>query len=72
MKALLTDNGAAYVSELNTYFCYISGIKQLFTGYYHKQTDGKAERKFRDIKQQLRILNGETHDEFNTFTKRSL
>lgn len=44
IKRLITDNGAAYRSQLFARTCQALGIKHTFTRPYRPQTNGKAER----------------------------
>lgn len=44
IKRLITDNGAAYRSQLFARTCQSLGIKHSFTRPYRPQTNGKAER----------------------------
>ncbi len=44
IKRLITDNGAAYRSQLFARTCQALGIKHTFTRPYWPQTNGKAER----------------------------
>jgi len=49
VDAVLTDNGAAYISILHALACRMLGIRHLRTRPYRPQTNGKAERFIRTM-----------------------
>ena len=49
VEAILSDNGAAYISVLHAIACRRLGIKHLRTRPYRPQTNGKAERFIRTM-----------------------
>ena len=49
VRALLTDNGPAYISHVHAAACHKLGIRHLRTRPYRPQTNGKAERFIRTL-----------------------
>jgi transposase InsO family protein len=49
VEAILTDNGAAYISIVHAIACRRLGVKHLRTKPYRPQTNGKAERFIRTL-----------------------
>ena len=68
-RRILTDRGKGFISELNQRVYSILGIKGLFTSGYHPQTNAKAERRVKEAKKAIRMLNttlnGELTDKRN-------
>ena len=52
-KTLVTDNGKAFEAERLRAYCDKNGIRQSFTSTYHPQSNGKAERHVRLVKDML-------------------
>ncbi|KAJ1526552.1 hypothetical protein ONE63_008139 [Megalurothrips usitatus] len=53
---LVSDNGSAFTSHRFRTYCAQRGVKQLFTAPRHPQSNGRAERKVRSVKEALRRL----------------
>jgi hypothetical protein len=58
---IVSDNGPAFASELIGKLDKLSNIRHLFTTPYHPQSNGKIERKHRDLKAGLKIYVDEHH-----------
>ena len=69
-RKILTDRGKGFISELNQRVYSILGIQGLFTSGYHPQTNAKAERRVKEAKKAIRMLNttlnGELTDKNNS------
>ena len=54
--SMLSDRGAEFTAAIYQHLLKKHGIHQKFTTPYHPQTDGMIERRFRYIKERIRIL----------------
>lgn len=62
-RRIISDNGTQFISAIMQHLCYCLQIDQSFTPVYHPAAN-MVERRNRDMKTQLSILLGTTHNEW--------
>jgi transposase InsO family protein len=66
-RALLTDRGSNFISQLFQEVCRLLGVNKIFTTAYHAQTDGPPERLNRFIVNALYSLVADDQTNWNEF-----
>ncbi|OMJ13635.1 Transposon Tf2-6 polyprotein [Smittium culicis] len=64
-QKLLSDNGAAFTSQLMNAFCINYGIKQVFSSPYHPETNGMTERFNRTMKAMIKAYTTEDQSKWD-------